>query len=721
MGNSASKAEDDDASLFGKENSGHKLGLNESLASGSKGASYENDSLTCPDSKSTLGTEFTGLPKQPPPNSHRTSSSGNKNNKDHSNMNAASNKVSSTSKTPRANHRGGGGGDDPHNSSLITDDQVHVNLAMADLMAYLQVVANNSNNLPLSRRDDPELGRTVSNLTSDEYARKSAAFIPSDVRVISGAFTRYGRVWDLPTSEEFNACDGAQEPGRSYGGACCNSMLKVLYDSANDAADAAQTKEASDALFDDDEDEESILGKSVKSMHSLEFAPSNPATISWAALMRRMKAEISDIEHAQHPTLTTTRKFDLNQPFSIVPENFDAKVGKKRSLLIGCNYTNIHGAELKASHDDIGSMKDYIVNVHGFPEAESLMTILLDDDTHKHPTHLNITEAFKALSEQSQPGDAVFIQFSGHGGRVLDSPIDSEAESYDEVIVPSDYSVSGLIRDTLIFKTLLAPMKYGVTVTILIDCCDTGMVLDLPYRWNTKNDRHDQLAKLSLNDDFSFVRFLKVVRTLYESSTFTQLGKTVGSVLNHNPNAPQPSSKNDQFASAHDEANHEATSGIPHHEPAAMKEQDALAASASKSTHGSLLASLVSCTSPETPDDKETTKKQRGSRKDKKKGGGGESDAIVPFGGEDQNDKAPTTQSLLEQMMGSRTPLVEQLINCTLAHAEDDYSDDETYNTRTVDGGSYSLDGSSTFDTMTDDGSRSAPQARRQKRRSRRR
>lgn len=35
-----------------------------------------------------------------------------------------------------------------------------------------------------------------------------------------------------------------------------------------------------------------------------------------------------------------------------------------------------------------------------------------------------------------------------------------------------------------------------------------------------------------MNDDFSFVRFLKVVKTLYESSTFTQLGKTVGSVLN---------------------------------------------------------------------------------------------------------------------------------------------------------------------------------------------
>ena len=85
--------------------------------------------------------------------------------------------------------------------SLITDEQVHVNLAMSDLMAYLQVVANNSSNLPITKRDDMELDRFVCNLSSEEYARKAAAFVPADVRVIGGAFTRYGRVWDLPTSE----------------------------------------------------------------------------------------------------------------------------------------------------------------------------------------------------------------------------------------------------------------------------------------------------------------------------------------------------------------------------------------------------------------------------------------------------------------------------------------------------------------------------------------
>ena len=81
------------------------------------------------------------------------------------------------------------------------DDQIHVQMAMADLMAYLQVVANNSNHLPLTRRDDPELDRTVSTLSAEDFGRKSAAFVPADVRVLGGTFTRYGRVWDLPTSE----------------------------------------------------------------------------------------------------------------------------------------------------------------------------------------------------------------------------------------------------------------------------------------------------------------------------------------------------------------------------------------------------------------------------------------------------------------------------------------------------------------------------------------
>jgi hypothetical protein len=92
--------------------------------------------------------------------------------------------------------------DEQPNLTRLSEDQVHVNLAMNDLMAYLQVVANNSPKLPLTRRDDPDLVvNSKHQLGPDEYARKSEAFIPADVRVIGATFQNYGNVWDLPTSE----------------------------------------------------------------------------------------------------------------------------------------------------------------------------------------------------------------------------------------------------------------------------------------------------------------------------------------------------------------------------------------------------------------------------------------------------------------------------------------------------------------------------------------
>jgi hypothetical protein len=294
-------------------------------------------------------------------------------------------------------------------SSFVADDEVKVNLAMADLMAYLQVVANNSANLPLTRRDDPEVPKTVSSLTPDEYARKSAAFIPADVRVIAGSFTKYGESGtcpqvtnSMPSMEPTNRGGAMEEPVRMPCSRSCTTLpMKPL---------EARPVNFNDSLFDED-DEASLLSggplglsRDRRTFQSLTLGDvATQSSITWASLLRKMKAEIAEIEYAQAPTITSTRKFDLNEPFTLIPKGFD-DTKQKRSLLIGCNYSNIHGAELKASHDDIRSIKDYIVNVHGFPEAKGSMTVLLDDDTHKHPTHLNITESFKALSEFGTTG-----------------------------------------------------------------------------------------------------------------------------------------------------------------------------------------------------------------------------------------------------------------------------------------------------------------------------
>lgn len=256
-------------------------------------------------------------------------------------------------------------------------------------------------------------------------------------------------------------------------------------------------------LFDDDDDETVdtagyTVDRTIASFDTLVLNDNGnmPSNMSWADLLRKMKTEMQGVGFSQAPALTSSYKFDLNTPFSLIPPDFKAGINKKRALLIGCNYRKTPDAGLKASHDDVRSMKDFLVNVYGFPETSDLMTVLMDDKHHQHPTHENITEAFKRLAEKSQPGDAVVVLFSGHGCRVLDSPIDSEAESYDEALVPSDYNVSGNIRDTLVFKTLLAPMKKGVTMTCVIDCCHTGMMMDLPYIWSSKNDKGEQLPKV---------------------------------------------------------------------------------------------------------------------------------------------------------------------------------------------------------------------------------
>lgn len=140
-------------------------------------------------------------------------------------------------------------------------------------------------------------------------------------------------------------------------------MLKVVYDAANEMDGAAQTEAAAQALFDDDDDDDidepSVTGgKSFKSGYSIDFGNNDTQfQITWAALLRQLKSEFKEIGYSQVPKLTTTRKIDLNKPFSLVSDDFDVTKNKKRSLLIGCNYLNIEGAELKASHDDVRSMK----------------------------------------------------------------------------------------------------------------------------------------------------------------------------------------------------------------------------------------------------------------------------------------------------------------------------------------------------------------------------
>lgn len=52
----------------------------------------------------------------------------------------------------------------------------------------------------------------------------------------------------------------------------------------------------------------------------------------------------------------------------------------------------------------------------------------------------------------------------------------------DESIIPVDFKESGQIIDDDILRYLIKPMRKGVHCTLLMDCCHSGTVADLPYK-----------------------------------------------------------------------------------------------------------------------------------------------------------------------------------------------------------------------------------------------
>lgn len=87
----------------------------------------------------------------------------------------------------------------------------------------------------------------------------------------------------------------------------------------------------------------------------------------------------------------------------------------------------------------------------------------------------------------------------GHGSRVRDQDGD-EDDGYDETLVPVDFQRSGQIRDDDIFKILVQPLRAGVTMTCLMDCCHSGTVLDLPYRFTADGDVMQRNDRFQLFD-----------------------------------------------------------------------------------------------------------------------------------------------------------------------------------------------------------------------------
>jgi len=200
-----------------------------------------------------------------------------------------------------------------------------------------------------------------------ENAKKA---IPAEVRMISGCR-------DEQTSADVSNVASFQlpDPDGSAGGACTSALLNVLY------ADHKKLEE----------------------------------DLSFQQVLLKVRDVLKEKGFAQIPQLSSSRPIDIKNTFDLVPNHV---TGTRRAVMIGINYVGDNPGELAGCHNDVGNMKDYIQDVHDFDEEN--ITLLMDDGEHISPTRDNILAAYRRIVEESQPGDAVFCHYSGHGGKLRD-------------------------------------------------------------------------------------------------------------------------------------------------------------------------------------------------------------------------------------------------------------------------------------------------------------
>lgn len=129
--------------------------------------------------------------------------------------------------------------------------------------------------------------------------------------------------------------------------------------------------------------------------------------LSFVEVLLKMRETLKGGRFSQIPQLSSSRKLNVNEKFEIVPSG---STGARRALLIGINYVGQQG-QLSGCHNDVGNIRDYLMDVHGFQDED--IVVLMDDGNHTAPTHDNIIAAFRKLVSQTKAGDCAFLHYSG--------------------------------------------------------------------------------------------------------------------------------------------------------------------------------------------------------------------------------------------------------------------------------------------------------------------
>lgn len=165
---------------------------------------------------------------------------------------------------------------------------------------------------------------------------------------------------------------------------------------------------------------------------------------------------------------------DLTSVKAVKPTN------NRYALLITIIYERNNKFHIPGTLDD-GARMDAFLKKKGFHVT------WMNDFHYKpgdplYPSKTNIETRIQNLVSTKKPGDVLWLHYAGHGVQQKDN-IHGNVES----IVPVDYrgwTGNRYIKSVWLFNKFVAKVPPSVKTMVMFDCCHSGSLLDLPFKYH---------------------------------------------------------------------------------------------------------------------------------------------------------------------------------------------------------------------------------------------
>lgn len=163
-------------------------------------------------------------------------------------------------------------------------------------------------------------------------------------------------------------------------------------------------------------------------------------------------------------------------------------------IRIGCCHIGICYPEgdlhLRGCHNDVIHIQSFLSKLYSAFDINYYILIDTDDRLcgtsdnihYNTPTKDNIQTTLLNMIDKFE---YIIITYSGHGSNVIDWNGD-EQDGRDEAICPIDFKDNGFILDDWFKHDFLKKLNKQVKVRILMDCCHSGTIMDLKYKYDIR-------------------------------------------------------------------------------------------------------------------------------------------------------------------------------------------------------------------------------------------